>query len=57
MGFGAAIGQAIEKKKMAEGKVRPLTAPERKNRKRSVIIGVTVLVVAFAALLSLFLLR
>jgi hypothetical protein len=57
VGFGAAIGSGIEKKKKAEGLVRPLTEAERMNRKKAAIIGSAVLLVGLIVLVSLFFLR
>ena len=57
VGFGAAIGQGIEKKKKAEGLVRPLSRAEKDRRKKGVLIGVITLSVALVVLVSLLLLR
>jgi hypothetical protein len=54
--IGVAIGASIEAKHKKEGKIRPLTEKEKKNRKNIIWIGIALLFVAVAAfLLVLFL--
>lgn len=43
--FGLSIGQGIENKYKKEGKIRPLTKEEKKNKKIAVIIGVVLLLI------------
>jgi len=50
VGFGLAIGTAIENKYKEEGKIRPLTETEKKRKKNAVLVGIALLslgVVAF----------
>jgi hypothetical protein len=45
VGFGLAIGQSIEHKYQQEGKIRPLTEPEKKRKKIAVVFGILILVI------------
>jgi hypothetical protein len=54
--FGLSIGQSLENKYKKEGKIRPLTDSEKKNKKNAVTIGIITLslgVLIFVLLLIL----
>jgi hypothetical protein len=51
LALGLAIGSSIEAKYKKEGKLRPLTIEEKKNRKLSVMIGVALLVIGILTFL------
>ncbi len=46
--FGLSVGQAVENKYKKEGKIRPLTAAEKKTRKLILAIGVILLLLGIA---------
>ena len=52
MAIGVAIGAALESKYKKQGKIRPLTKQEKKNRKMAVIIGGILVVLGVIALLA-----
>ncbi len=53
--IGVAIGQSIETKYKNEGKIRPLTKEEKKNRKIAVFAGISILILGFTVFLLLLL--
>ena len=55
--FGLAIGSSIESKYKKEGKIRPLTKDEKKERKMYVTIGIVILTIFSIIGLAIFLLR
>jgi len=55
--IGVAIGSSIEAKHKKEGRIRPLTKREKKNRKVIVWIGITLLIIGLAVFLIRYLLH
>ncbi|MFC1512160.1 hypothetical protein ACFL5H_03080 [Candidatus Latescibacterota bacterium] len=49
--LGLAIGSSIEAKYKKEGKLRPLTSGEKKNKKLGVMIGVALVVIGILTFL------
>ena len=52
--FGLSIGQSIENRYKKEGRIRPLTETEKKNKKNAVTIGIIALflgIIIFAIIL------
>lgn len=54
--IGLSIGAAVEQQKKKEGKIRPLTKQEKKQRQRLVTAGLIILTIAALLGLALFLL-
>jgi len=52
--IGLAVGQSIENKYKEQGKIRPLTKGEQKNKKMAVIAGLIILLLGVAAFLFVF---
>jgi len=57
VGVGIAIGQSIEDKKKKEGKIRPLTEDEKKNRKKLLFFTIALLVLGIIAFLGVYLMN
>jgi len=53
--FGAAIGQAIESKHRSEGRIRPLTGAEKRQRKIGVITALVILLLGVGLLITMLL--
>jgi hypothetical protein len=54
VGFGLAIGTAIENKYKDEGKIRPLTESEKRRKKNAVLAGVALLSLGVLVFILLF---
>ena len=54
VGFGLPVGQAMENKYKEQGKIRPLTAAEKKNRKNLLIGGILLFVAGVVVFAWLF---
>ena len=57
LALGLSIGSAIEAKYKKEGKLRPLTEEEKRNRKSGVVIGVALLLIGVGTFLFIFFAR
>jgi len=55
--IGVAIGSVQEKKAKEEGRIRPLTAQEKKSKERAIYIMIGTLILGVIVGLALFLLR
>jgi hypothetical protein len=55
VGFGLSIGQSIENKYNKEGRIRPLTETEKRNRKIILIVGIALLTLGVVAFLLMYL--
>jgi predicted MFS family arabinose efflux permease len=57
LALGLSIGSAIEAKYKKEGKLRPLTEEEKRNRKSGVVIGMALLLIGVGTFLFIFFTR